>query len=116
MTPRRKLVLVILGVLAGFSGLTVVLGLSSSDSTFNAHGSNLTSDGLAVLSAYPVYSLGTSFESQQLTALVHGQSMDREAPDYLDTSVPVDSVTALYGDCRAADDAGCAPPLQVQTW
>lgn len=22
----------------------------------------------------------------------------------------------IYGDCEASSDAGCAPPLEIQTW
>jgi len=53
--------------------------------------------------AFPLYDAGARVEGQPLVAV----SRRDDVAEY---------VSFVYGDCVAADDAGCAPPVEIQVW
>jgi len=61
--------------------------------------------------AFPLYSLGDSFESLPLQAITRRD--DAPAPG---EHVRADYVGFIYGDCVASDENGCPPPIEVQVW
>jgi len=60
---------------------------------------------------FPLYTLGDSFEGLPLHAI--SRRDDARAPA---EPVRADYVGLIYGDCAAASDNGCPPPLEVQVW
>lgn len=60
---------------------------------------------------FPLYWLGESFEGLPLTATTR-----RNDPPDTAQRVHANYVSFIYGDCAAADESGCAPPLEVQVW
>jgi hypothetical protein len=53
--------------------------------------------------AFPLYDAGDRVDGLPLVAVLRRQ----------DTA---DFVSFVYGDCIARDDAGCAPPAEIQVW
>lgn len=53
--------------------------------------------------AFPLYDTGDRVDGLPLVAVLRRQ----------DTA---DFISFVYGDCIAGDDAGCAPPVEVQVW
>ncbi len=53
---------------------------------------------------FPVYDAGPSVAGLPLVAVLRRND------------APTDYVSFIYGDCQAADDMGCAPPVEVQVW
>ena len=60
------------------------------------------SAGGAPAQAPPALFAGDNVDGLSLTAVVRGGDAGY--------------VSFVYGDCEAADDAGCAPPAEVQVW
>jgi hypothetical protein len=54
---------------------------------------------------------GTRFDGLKVSGVIRrcDQPLD-------DEPVRANFVSYLYGDCAAADDEGCAPPIEIQTW
>ncbi len=52
---------------------------------------------------FPLYSAGERVDGIPLAAVLRRE----------DTA---DFVSFIYGDCVASDDAGCAPPVEIQVW
>ena len=52
---------------------------------------------------YPLYFVGDRVEGFPLVAVLRRA----DAADF---------VSFVYGDCMAADDLGCAPPIEIQVW
>jgi hypothetical protein len=75
----------------------------------------LTTDFLA-------YNLGSHFHGLARTMLMrvcHGRSVTPSPHARPGTTAAVgraNFVSSIYGDCEAAEDSGCAPPLEVQSW
>jgi hypothetical protein len=62
---------------------------------------------------YRYFSLGLSFEGLSVTQRLR----TCEQPNEEDWAVRSNDVTFIYGDCTVgAGDAGCEPPLQIQSW
>jgi hypothetical protein len=59
-------------------------------------------DALA-FAEFPLFSAGNRVDGLPLTAVLRREG-------------PADFVTFVYGDCTAADDAGCTLPAEVQVW
>ena len=59
-------------------------------------------DALA-FAEFPLFAAGDRVDGLPLTAVLRREG-------------PADFVTFVYGDCTAGDDAGCAPPVEVQVW
>jgi hypothetical protein len=59
-------------------------------------------DALA-FTEFPLFDAGERVDGLPLVAVLRR----RDAADY---------VSFVYGDCAAGDDAGCAPPAEVQVW
>ena len=57
----------------------------------------------AELQSFPLYSAGERVDGLPLVAVLRRE----------DT---VHFVSFVYGDCIAGDDAGCAPPAEIQIW
>ncbi len=57
----------------------------------------------AAFQPFPLYNAGERVDGLPLTAVLRRE----------DTA---DFVSFVYGDCVAADDAGCAPPAEIQIW
>jgi hypothetical protein len=55
------------------------------------------------LDGLPVYSAGERVDGLELKAVLRRDD-------------PASYVSFVYGDCLPADDAGCAPPAEVQVW
>jgi hypothetical protein len=54
--------------------------------------------------AQDAYFIGSSFRDLPLTEVL------------VPPNGAGDSTSFIYGDCEPAGDAGCAPPLEIQTW
>jgi hypothetical protein len=54
--------------------------------------------------AYPLYDAGPTAAALPLVAVLRRNDG------------PTDYVSFVYGDCRPAGGAGCAPPVEVQVW
>lgn len=57
----------------------------------------------AAFQSYPLYNAGERVDGLPLAAVLRRE----------DTA---DFVSFVYGDCVAGDDAGCAPPAEIQIW
>jgi hypothetical protein len=53
--------------------------------------------------SFALFWVGESFEGMPLTTILRRE----------DTA---ELVSFVYGDCEAGDEAGCAPPMEVQVW
>ena len=60
---------------------------------------------------FPVYYLGSSYEGLPLVATLREKG--RPVPG---EPIAANTVAFVYGDCEPTGDAGCAPPLVVETW
>jgi len=54
---------------------------------------------------------GTSLDGLTLTAVIRRCDVPRG-----DEPIRANYVSYIYGDCNAEDDAGCAPPIEIQSW
>jgi hypothetical protein len=71
-------------------------------------GVELPSDGFGIEDArafteFPLFNAGEQVDGLQLTAILRRD----DAASF---------VSFVYGDCTAGDDAGCAPPVEIQVW
>ena len=57
----------------------------------------------AALQSFPLYNAGERVDGLPLVAALRRE----DTADY---------VSFVYGDCVAGDDAGCAPPAEIQIW
>lgn len=102
--PRPRLVLV--GVAAFGAALVLALaeaGTGPARETRTAREVGAARDALRGFEEYPLYDAGARVDGLPLVAVLRRH----------DTA---DFVSFVYGDCAAADDAGCAPPAEVQVW
>jgi hypothetical protein len=60
-------------------------------------------EALRSFDAYPLFDAGERVNGLPLTAVLRRDDSAR-------------FVSFVYGDCAAGDDAGCAPPAEVQVW
>lgn len=60
---------------------------------------------------FPNYWAGRNFDGLIVSAVIRRCDPPRDGEQ-----VRANYVSFLYGDCPAADDEGCAPPIEVQTW
>jgi hypothetical protein len=54
---------------------------------------------------------GTSLDGLPLTAVIRRCDVPRG-----NEPIRANYVSYIYGDCYADDDAGCAPPIEIQSW
>jgi hypothetical protein len=92
--------LVLLLLLAGCSTL-VLAGASAREAVREPDAFGLTD--AAGFTEFPLFSAGDKVDGLPLVAVLRRE----------DTA---DFVSFVYGDCVAADDAGCPPPVEVQVW
>lgn len=69
---------------------------------------------------FTTYSLGTSLGGHELMGALR-RCDDPDPPPAVKDLVPADApranfVSYVYGFCEPASDAGCAPPVEIQTW
>ena len=104
LSRRRLLIGFAVGLAwAGSVGFVAACGTSEDDALpagFDAVHSDLTPAEARAFADFSLYWAGASFEGSPLTAI----------------TLPRGFVTFIYGDCKAASDSGCSPPLQVQVW
>jgi hypothetical protein len=82
-----------------------LFGLGGSSRLDLAHASRHAfglEDALA-FTAFPLFDAGERVDGLSLTAVLRRNDS-------------ADFVSFVYGDCQAGDDAGCAPPAEVQVW
>jgi hypothetical protein len=53
---------------------------------------------------FPIYDAGPSVAGLPLVAVLRR------------SDTPTNYVSFIYGDCQAAGDMGCAPPIEIQVW
>ena len=94
--------LLLRGITAGVIVL-VLSGAGSAGDRESASASRLTLEQARAFEDHPLYFAGTRVEGFPLVAVL------RRA----DTA---DFVSFVYGDCMAADDMGCVPPIEIQVW
>ena len=104
-----------------FAALTVgVIGLAATDtateSSFNVGVSDLDPAGLKTFADFPIYSVGAEFETLELKAIIRQNETYRVRPDAPESSITMNRLMQIYGDCKASSDSGCAPPLEIHTW
>jgi hypothetical protein len=102
MRPRLALV----GMVA--FGVALVLALAHAGSgpageTRSAKDVSAAREALRGFDEYPLYDAGERFDGLPLVAVLRRDDTAR-------------FVSFVYGDCTAGDDAGCAPPAEVQVW
>jgi hypothetical protein len=90
------------------TGLAVVLALVLVASGPGGDGRSLSTANFSLERArafdeFPLYSAGERVDGLPLTAVLRRD----DTADY---------VSFVYGDCVADDDAGCAPPAEIQVW
>jgi hypothetical protein len=93
---RLAVALTVLGSALGLGGASPLDRLQPAQ-----HGFGLQ-DALA-FTEFPLFDAGERVDGLPLTAVLRRD----------DTA---DFVSFVYGDCTAADDAGCPPPLEIQVW
>jgi hypothetical protein len=83
-------------------GIVLVVGGSgpASDARPSPGAGSSSMQGAA---AFPLYDAGDGVDGLPLVTVLRRQ----DAADF---------VSFVYGDCTAGDDAGCAPPAEVQVW
>jgi hypothetical protein len=79
---------------------------------FDVEHSAFTPTSVRGFNDFPVFSLGDSFESLPMTAILRRDQEERR-PD--GTRSVRDYVSFVYGDCDPGGQ-GCAPPFEVQVW
>jgi hypothetical protein len=89
-------------------GLLSVVALATAASgpaagTRAAREASAAREALAGFDAFPLYDAGTRVDGLPLAAVLRRD----------DTA---EFVSFVYGDCTAHDDAGCAPPAEIQVW
>lgn len=107
----RYLVLVV--VLSLMATATIVVGFAQGTEPggFDYSRSHFTPSSVEAFSEFPLYWLGSDFQSEPLTA-IHRRTGDARSrapsrPNY---------VSFKYGTCVSTDGSGCAPPLEIQIW
>ena len=96
--------LVLLGVLGVVVLLAFVLGSSAPAGAGDVlQRPSFSLEQARELDELRLFSAGESVEGEPLTAVLRRE----------DTAT---YVSFVYGDCEAEDDAGCAPPAEVQVW
>jgi hypothetical protein len=107
----RYLAPVVIVVVVGSVITLAIAGGSESETGFDQANSDLTPASLQEFTRYPVYTLGSEFDGEPLTAINHRVgSPESRAP------VRADYVSLKYGSCEPTSDSGCAAPLEMQTW
>ncbi|MGH9033509.1 MAG: hypothetical protein ACRDZV_15400 [Acidimicrobiia bacterium] len=94
------------GTLALGAALVPILADAGSGPASEARAARAVSaerEALRSFDEYPLYDAGPRVDGLPLAAVVRRD----------DTA---DFVSFVYGDCVAGDDAGCAPPAEVQVW
>jgi len=66
-------------------------------------GSSFTLDQARAFDEFPLYSAGDRVDGLPLVAVLRRDDTARY-------------VSFVYGDCTPGDDAGCAPPAEIQIW
>lgn len=97
----------VVGVIAGSSG---AFGGSRSSPPLATHRVEPCGSTEA---RYTVVDLGRSFQG---LALRDSASLCETAPPSVGPPAPVRYSSRSYGDCVAVSEAGCAPPLQIESW
>jgi hypothetical protein len=92
-----------LAVAAVALGSALALGGASPLPLSQASRDRFEMKDVLALAEFPLFDAGERVDGLPLTAVLR-----REGPS--------DFVTFVYGDCAAGDDAGCAPPVEVQVW
>jgi hypothetical protein len=106
----RYLALILgLGIAASVT-IAAIAGGSEAERGFDYADSDLTPASIRDFAAYPVYSVGSEFDGDALTAIHHRVGAETRAP------VRADYVSLKYGTCEPDSDSGCAAPLEMQTW
>jgi hypothetical protein len=81
----------------------VLAGSGPAGDSRRAPRSSITPEQARAFDEFPLYSAGERVDGLPLAAILRRD----------DTAT---YVTFLYGDCTPDDDAGCAPPAEVQVW
>jgi hypothetical protein len=112
LKKRNRLVILIVAVAASVSA-AAVLAQSNADifPWFKDGPSDMTPNEARDFTEFPLYSVGPQFEGIPLVGITR-----RKDEVLLGESVAANFVNFIYGDCQAEADAGCVPPLQIQTW
>ena len=97
LSPVGVLALVVLA-----AGL-VLVGSRPAGGAGVASSSSFSLEQALAFDAFPLYFAGARVDGLPLTAVLRRD----------DTA---SFVSFVYGDCKAASDAGCAPPAEVQVW
>jgi hypothetical protein len=102
MSPRHLIV----GSVAFGLGLVLTLahaGYGPAGETRSARDVTAAREALRGFDQYPLYDAGARVDGLPLVAVLRRDDSAR-------------FVSFVYGDCLAGDDAGCAPPAEVQVW
>lgn len=90
-------------VAAGGASLLVLAALAGSGSAGDEPGSVSTVAEARAFREFPLYFAGDRVDGLELLAVFRRD----DTASY---------VSFVYGDCPARDDAGCAPPAEIQVW
>jgi len=88
-------------ILAPFALLASVVALAAGDG--GGPDGRLSLEEARSFTGFPLFYAGQEVDGLPLTAILRRD----DGADY---------VSFVYGDCEATDDAGCAPPVEVQVW
>jgi hypothetical protein len=91
--------------------IAVATGDASSQTPYQGSAKFFTAEEARQFAGFPLHDLGPRFETLPLVKI---HRVDASAQPY--EPVREDDVTFIYGRCKAQQDTGCLPPLQVQVW
>jgi hypothetical protein len=89
--------------LVAVAGLLLVAGCGSVGAQTAEPRGNFTLEAARGFPDFPLYYAGDSIDGVPLVAVLRR----RDTANY---------VAFVYGDCKAGDDMGCAPPVEIQVW
>ncbi len=112
---RRMTILAVTLVLgAALLGTVALTRVGGADAVLPDYGasprSTFTREEAKRFSDFPLYDVGDSFQGWPLVAVLRRKDSGR----FTGEAIRPNYVSFIYGDCLASDEAGCAPPLEVQ--
>lgn len=100
----------------GLIGALVALGIAGGALVSQRAGGDSPRGNSSLVEArafteYPLYNAGDEVAGQPLTYVLEQPAANRAPADTGSVTV-----SFMYGDCIAAEDEGCAPPIEIQNW
>lgn len=103
MRHKKLLVFVTIGAATLATGFAVAhRGEAGGPPSVTPH-STFSVEAARAFKGFPIYNAGDSFDGSPLVAVLRRD----DSANY---------VSFIYGECKATDDVGCAPPAEVQVW